>query len=79
MTKNERFALGNFTCDYPEDIGYEEVLVLIEKDSDKVLIWEPFENDYPPSIAEKINDHLHNLDREYPEGKREEAIGGSLG
>jgi len=71
MTKNEAFALGNHTCEYPEDADFEGVLELIEQGSEDVTIWEPFENDFPASVVEKITDMVAGLDRTYPDGKKE--------
>jgi hypothetical protein len=68
MTKNEIFALDNHTCGYPENKTYEEILQLIEDESDSVIIWEPFEHDCGESIVEKITDMIFGLNRTYPEG-----------
>ena len=69
-TKNQIFAVNNHTCEIPEGKTYEEILELIENESDEVVIWEPFENDYPPSIVEKITDMVASLDHTYPEGAK---------
>jgi len=71
MTKNQVFALDNHTCGYPDGLSFEEVLDLIEGGSEDVTIWEPFENDFPASIVEKIQDMVGGLDRTYPDGKKE--------
>ena len=44
MKVSERFALGQWLSDYPDDKTYEEVLALIEDDHEDVILWEMIEN-----------------------------------
>ena len=52
-TKNEIFAVDNFTCEYPEGKSFEEVMTLIEDGSEDVVIWEPFEYHAGEQVAKK--------------------------
>ena len=69
-TKNQIFAVENHTCEHPDNKTFEEVLELIEAGDESVTIWEPFENDFPASIVEKITDMVASLDRTYPDGAK---------
>lgn len=46
----ERFALGQYLSEFPEDKSFHEILDIIEKSDfddeayDELLVWEPFEN-----------------------------------
>ncbi len=69
-TKNEIFAIDEFTCEYPDKISFEEVMKLIEEESEDVTIWEPFEDEPGECVCEKINDMVLGLDRTYPAGAK---------
>lgn len=65
MNKHELNALGHYTCEYPEDKTFEEILKLIEDDSDDVIIWEPFEDYRGEEIAELISQMADSLKYSY--------------
>ena len=67
MNKYELEALGNFTCDYPEGKTFEEVLELIEAESEDVVIWEPFEYHPAGEVAEMISNMADSLKRTFKE------------
>lgn len=53
-TRAEAFALGSFLADYPDTGSYKRMLRLIELESPRVVVWEPFEH-YPPEyLIEQI-------------------------
>jgi hypothetical protein len=56
MKVSERFALGQWLSDYPDDKTYEEVLALIEEEHDDIILWETIENYPPESVIEMIDD-----------------------
>jgi len=56
MKVSERFALGQWLSDYPDDKTYEEVLDLITEEHEDVILWEPIENYPPESVIEIIED-----------------------
>jgi len=56
MKVSERFALGQWLSDYPDDKTYEEVLALITEEHEDVILWEPIENYPPESVIEMIDD-----------------------
>ena len=56
MKVSERFAIGQWLSDYPDDKTYEEVLALITEEHEDVILWEPIENYPPESVIEMIDD-----------------------
>jgi hypothetical protein len=56
MKVSERFALGQWLSDYPDDKTYEEVLDLITEEHEDVILWEPIENYPPERVIEIIED-----------------------
>ena len=56
MKVSERFALGQWLSDYPDDKTYDEVLSMITEEHEDVLLWEPIENYPPESVIEMIDD-----------------------
>ena len=56
MKVSERFALGQWLSDYPDDKTYEEVLALITEEHEDVILWETIENYPPESVIEMIDD-----------------------
>jgi len=56
MKVSERFALGQWLSDYPDDKTYEEVLALITEEHEDVILWETIENYPPESVIEIIDD-----------------------
>ncbi len=69
-TKNEIFAVDNFTCEYPDDQSFEQIMELIEDGSDLVTIWEPFEYHDGNHICELIQNMVDGLDRTYKIGAK---------
>jgi spore maturation protein CgeB len=56
MKVSERFALGQWLSDYPDDKTYDEVLEMITEEHEDVLLWETIENYPPESVIEMIDD-----------------------
>lgn len=56
MKVSERFALGQWLSDYPDDKTYDEVLSMITEEHEDVLLWETIENYPPESVIEMIDD-----------------------
>ena len=56
MKVSERFALGQWLSDYPDDKTYDEVLSIITEEHEDVILWEPIENYPPESVIEMIDD-----------------------
>ena len=56
MKVSERFALGQWLSDYPDDKTYDEVLSMITEEHEDVILWEPIENYPPESVIEIIDD-----------------------
>lgn len=56
MKVSERFALGQWLSDYPDDKTYDEVLSMITEEHEDVILWEPIENYPPESVIEMIDD-----------------------
>jgi len=56
MKVSERFALGQWLSDYPDDKTYDEVLEMITEEHEDVILWEPIENYPPESVIEIIDD-----------------------
>lgn len=54
----EKYALGAVLSDSNE-MSYEDVTESLEKGiiPEGVIVWEPFENDYPERILELIEEH----------------------
>jgi hypothetical protein len=55
-TQLEAFILSNYLSDYPENCNFNEVLTLLEDDSDDITVWEPFEYWDKEVLADHIND-----------------------
>ena len=62
MKVSERFALGQWLSDYPDDKTYEEVLALITEEHEDVILWEPIDNYPPESVIEMIDDTRSSLE-----------------
>ena len=56
MKVSERFALGQWLSDYPDDKTYDEVLSMITEEHEDVILWETIENYPPESVIEMIDD-----------------------
>lgn len=56
MKVSERFALGQWLSDYPDDKTYDEVLSMITEGHDDVTLWEMIEYDTPDRVIEIIED-----------------------
>lgn len=56
MKVSERFALGQWLSDYPDDKTYDEVLEMITEEHEDVILWETIENYPPESVIEMIDD-----------------------
>jgi hypothetical protein len=56
MKVSERFALGQWLSDYPDDKTYEEVLSMITEEHEDIILWETIENYPPESVIEMIDD-----------------------
>jgi len=56
MKVSERFALGQWLSDYPDDKTYDEVLEMITEEHEDVILWEPIENYPPERVIEMIDD-----------------------
>jgi len=55
LQKAEKYALGQFLSDYSEDLDYDEIIEkLSQGDVEDILIWQPFENEDPSVVAERI-------------------------
>lgn len=65
MNKYEEFALGNFLSQWPEGKTFTEVLEMIEKEHEDILIWEPFECHDPEFVIEQIENMIISLEREF--------------
>lgn len=61
----EVFVLGHFLSDYPDTKSYKDILKLIEKESDQVSIWQPFEDCHPKDIIQYMEDLKGTLIREF--------------
>jgi hypothetical protein len=62
MKVSERFALGQWLSDYPDDKTYDEVLEMIEEEHDDIILWEPIENYPPESVLEIIDDTRNSFE-----------------
>lgn len=56
MKVSERFALGQWLSDYPDDKTYDEVLSMITEEHEDIILWETIENYPPESVIEMIED-----------------------
>jgi hypothetical protein len=56
MKVSERFALGQWLSDYPDDKTYDEVLSMITEEHEDIVLWETIENYPPESVIEIIED-----------------------
>jgi len=56
MKVSERFALGQWLSDYPDDKTYDEVLSMITEEHEDIVLWETIENYPPESVIEMIDD-----------------------
>ena len=56
MKVSERFALGQWLSDYPDDKTYDEVLSMITEEHEDIILWETIENYPPESVIEMIDD-----------------------
>ena len=56
MKVSERFALGQWLSDYPDDKTYDEVLEMITEEHEDIVLWETIENYPPESVIEMIDD-----------------------
>ena len=56
MKVSERFALGQWLSDYPDDKTYDEVLSMITEEHEDIILWQSIENYPPESIIEMIDD-----------------------
>lgn len=56
MKVSERFALGQWLSDYPDDKTYDEVLSMITEEHEDIILWETIENYPPESVIEIIED-----------------------
>jgi hypothetical protein len=65
MTKHESNAINYYLCDHPYKATFEEILKLVESESDDVVIWQPFENYSGEEVAELIQEMADNLKYSY--------------
>jgi hypothetical protein len=56
MKVSERFALGQWLSDYPDDKTYDEVLSMITEEHEDIVLWETIENYPSESVIEMIED-----------------------
>jgi hypothetical protein len=56
MKVSERFALGQWLSDYPDDKTYDEVLSMITEEHEDIILWETIENYPSDSVIEMIDD-----------------------
>lgn len=61
----EAFVLGHFLSDYPDTKSYKAILKLIEKESDQVSIWQPFDDYHPEDVIRYMEDLKEALIREF--------------
>lgn len=65
MTLAEDFALGNMLSSWPPKWSYHRIIttILEDRDTTKVVIWEPFEHDHPERIVEIIENLKDDTNR----------------
>lgn len=71
MNAYERVALSEYLSEYPADKSYDDVIQMLEDDSDEVLIWEPFEDYGRDEVCDFIESHKRILEANFTpkEGK----------
>jgi hypothetical protein len=61
MRKSERIALDTFLSDYPQASSYEDIMELIDGESELIIRWEPmerFEAGYVWDAIEGLKEHI---------------------
>lgn len=61
MNKFEQYAINHYLSDYPHDRTFDEIIELIENESDDVCVWEPFEYYPTEEIIDFIEHMKHSL------------------
>lgn len=61
MNVYQRFALGEYLFAFPEDKSYDEVLDMLLKGSDEVIIWQVFEDASREAVVELIDTLMDGL------------------
>jgi hypothetical protein len=54
MTPYQKFALWEYLTDFEDDIEFKDVLNQVKHQSDKVTVWEPYEDFDPVDLAAMI-------------------------
>ena len=65
MTVYETFALNEYLSSYPNDKSFDQILELIERDDNDVLVWEVYQNSDRYSIVTLIMDLHFNLEQTF--------------
>ena len=63
MNGYELWALGHYLSSYPQDenLSFDEILSLVEKEDESITHWEPFEYHTGEAVAELIRNEADNL------------------
>lgn len=56
MNQFQSFALQHYLSDYP-DASFDDILEMVENESDRVTVWEPFEH-YP---TDEVTDFISHM------------------
>lgn len=67
MTVNayDRFALNEYLSAFPDDLTFDEVLALLMRRDDEVLVWEAFDRHPAMEVADYILLLRDNLMRDF--------------
>lgn len=62
MTQYERWVASHYLSEYPRKVSFEKLCLLIEKGSDKVLVWQPFEYWDGETLAGQMSSDVNSLE-----------------
>lgn len=58
----KNYVLSHYLVEYPDNASFDEVMELIEQESNQVVIWEPFEGYSARDVIDYIFHMAHELE-----------------
>lgn len=65
MNMYEQCALQEYLTDFPWDCSYEQILLMVEREDDRVIVWEPFTHFRGERVIELIDNLKDTLERNF--------------
>lgn len=65
MDMYEQCALQEYLTEFPWDCSYEQILIMVERDDDRVIVWEPFAHYRGEQVVKFIDNFRDTLERNF--------------